>query len=101
MNRKEFLDAAAKTICQDRQDVHGNPESCFSLIAGYWTKYLTQKQSEHVYVSPQDVAVMMTLFKIARWQMNQNHDDNIIDGIGYFALAGELKSGDVFKNNQS
>jgi hypothetical protein len=35
--------------------------------------------------------MMMALFKIARWQMNPNHSDNVVDGIGYLALAGEIQ----------
>lgn len=40
MNRKEILEAAAKTICVDRQDAYGRPEdsagyaACGAEIAG-------------------------------------------------------------------
>lgn len=93
MNRKEYLDAAMQVICKERKTVHGTPESCFGLIGEYWTDFLSNKCNEAVHVHPADVAVMMTLFKIARWQMNKDHRDNVIDGIGYLALAGELTDG--------
>lgn len=94
MNRKEYLDIAGKTICHDRQDVHGKPENCFGAIADYWSVFLTHRLRTDVDVSPADVAVMMSLFKTARWQMNPAHRDNIIDNLGYTAIAGELQ--DVF-----
>lgn len=94
MNRKEYLDIASKTICHDRQDVHGSPENCFGVIADYWSVFLTHRLGTDVDVSPADVAVMMSLFKTARWQMNPAHRDNIIDNLGYTAIAGELQ--DVF-----
>lgn len=90
MNRKEYLNTAERIICNDRQDVHGNPENCFGAIADYWSIYLTNLLKLDVEVSPADVAVMMSLFKTARWQMNPEHQDNLIDNLGYTALAGEL-----------
>lgn len=90
MNRKEYLDIAVRTICNDRQDIHGNPENCFAAIADYWSVFLTHHLHMDVEVSPADVAVMMSLFKTARWQMNPAHHDNIIDNLGYTAIAGEL-----------
>lgn len=36
MNRKEILEAAAKTVCIDRQDAYGKPEDNFELIASLW-----------------------------------------------------------------
>ena len=98
MNRKEFLDVAEQIICRDRQDVHGKPEDCFHLIADYWGAFITNKCDTAVLLGAHDVAVMMALFKVARWQMNPNHKDNVVDGIGYLALAGELKSGDSYEN---
>ena len=92
MNRGEILDAVKKTICQDRQDVHGNPEDTHALIAHYWNTYLhalLDLQAD-VCLSPRNVAEMMVLFKIARNQMNPTHVDNLHDLIGYAAIAAEL-----------
>lgn len=90
MNRREYLEIAAQTICHDRQDVHGSPEQCFGVIADYWNVFLSHRLGVDVALLPADVAVLMTLFKTARWQMNPRHADNIVDNIGYAALAGEL-----------
>jgi hypothetical protein len=38
-----------------------------------------------------DVAMMMTLFKIARIKGNPDHIDSYIDAAGYLAIAGEIQ----------
>jgi len=90
MNRGQYLKLAEQTICHDRQDVHGAPEDTHALIADYWSVYLSGDADKPVMIDAADVAVMMTLFKIARMQVNPAHQDNIVDGIGYLAIAGEI-----------
>ena len=91
MNRAAYLDQAKHTVCNDRQDIHGAPENTMELIASYWNTYLAQENKGYVVIlCGADVAVMMTLFKISRIQVNPAHDDNIIDSLGYMAIAGEL-----------
>jgi hypothetical protein len=97
MNRKEYLETAADIVCNQRQSIHGSPEDAFGLVAQYWSDFLTKQTNCVVIVHPSEVAVMMTLFKIARWQMNPNHLDNVVDGLGYLALAGELQDGGEWK----
>ena len=91
MNRKEYLQTAEQTICNDRQDTHGKPENTFGLIAEYWSVYLSKLINKEVHVNADDVAAMMVLFKMARFQTTKAHVDNVVDGIGYFALVGELR----------
>lgn len=93
MNRAEFLQKAEQTICRDRQDIHGNPEDTHALIAQYWTVYINQSHGLDMPLDAGDVAVMMALFKIARLQVNPLHADNIVDGLGYLAIAGEIIDG--------
>ena len=38
-----------------------------------------------------DIAIMMTLFKIARIKGNPDHVDSYVDAAGYLALAGEIQ----------
>lgn len=85
-----YLARAEETICRDRQDIHGNPEDTHALIAEYWSIYLSQETGKILQIDGADVAVMMTLFKIARLQVNPAHSDNIVDGLGYLAIAGEI-----------
>lgn len=94
MNRKEFLNLAETTVCQSRRDLYGNAENCFQTIADYWSIFLSRTVNVGIKLDPQDVAMMMSLFKIARWHSSPSHHDNIVDGIGYMALAGEMEHHD-------
>lgn len=89
MNRSEILDTAKQYINVDRADTHGDAESNFGLIAAYWSAHLNKNISAH------DVAVMMTLMKLARMRSNPAHVDSAIDAAGYSALAGEIGTGEV------
>jgi len=88
MNRSEILSEANACITKDRAATHGNAEDNFTAIARGWEWWLMMRK-----VGPLnsfDVAMMMTIFKIARAASNKGHADNFIDGAGYFALAGEI-----------
>jgi len=89
MNRSDILDTAKQYINVDRADTHGDAESNFGLIAAYWSAHLNKNISAH------DVAVMMTLMKLARMRSNPAHVDSAIDAAGYSALAGEIGTGEV------
>jgi len=88
VNRSEILDTAKQYINVDRADTHGDAESNFELIAVYWSAHLD------VGIGPDDVAIMMTLMKLARAKANPGHADNWIDGCGYLALGGEIGTGE-------
>lgn len=88
MNRSEILDTAKTYVNVDRASTHGDAESNFALIAAYWTAHLD------AYVGPDDVAIMMTLLKLARAKSNPEHADNWIDGCGYLACGGEIATGE-------
>lgn len=85
MKRAEVLDTAKGYVTQDRQATHGAPEDTFPLIAALWTTYLNLGT-----ITPDQVAVMMVLLKVARQRSNPHHPDNYVDGAGYFACAAEL-----------
>jgi hypothetical protein len=88
MNRAEILDTAKEYVTKDRANTHGDAESNFNLIALYWTAHLDTIVTAH------DVAVMMTLLKLARMKANPAHIDSPIDAAAYAALAGEIASGE-------
>ena len=90
MQRAKILQKTEQIICRDRQDVHGAPENTFAVIATYWSAYLSQECGCKIELCDIDAAVMMVLFKIARLQVNPHHEDNVLDAIGYMAIAGEL-----------
>ena len=84
MNRTEILEAAKQAVTVDRAATHGDAESNFGLIAAYWSAHLDAE------VTPEDVAVMMTLLKLARVRSNPAHVDSWVDGCGYLACGGEI-----------
>ena len=87
MNRSQLLDAAKQIVTEDRNAQHGEPEDSFGLIAAYWSAHL-----DHA-VNPGDVAVMMTLLKLARLKANPANIDNWLDGCGYLACGAEIATG--------
>jgi hypothetical protein len=89
MNRADILDTAKDFITKDRAATHGDAERNFGLIAAYWSAHLNRN------IRPHDVAVMMTLMKLARAKSNPKHIDNWIDGCGYLALGGEAAAEEV------
>lgn len=84
MQRAEILDTAKHYCMVDRAATHGNAEANFGLISAYWSAHLDTD------VTPADVAVMMSLLKLARMRSNPTHVDSAIDAAAYAALAGEL-----------
>jgi ABC-type sulfate transport system substrate-binding protein len=89
VNRADILDTAKDYVTKDRAATHGDAERNFGLIAAYWSAHLNKN------ISPHDVAVMMTLLKLARAKSNPKHADNWIDGCGYLALGGEAAMEEV------
>ena len=85
MTRTETLQKAEKWVHGDRNLKYGKPEDNFSVIAGYWGKYL------NINVKPVDVAIMMCLFKIARLKTSSFEDlDSWVDLAGYAACGAEI-----------
>jgi hypothetical protein len=86
MNRAEILATATQYVTKDRAATHGDAERNFEMIAAYWSTHLG------VEILPADVAVMMTLLKIARIGSNARNADNWVDGCGYLACGGEIST---------
>lgn len=84
MNRPEILEAARKCVCGEREKYYGTPEDNFKTIANLWTAYMGD------YYSPVDVAMMMSLLKIARIKTGIGTADSFVDLAGYAACAGEI-----------
>ena len=87
MNRSEILDTAKEYVTRDRAATHGDAEKTFGLIAAFWSAHLDHP------VTAADVAVMMTLMKLARIKANPAHLDSWVDGCGYLACGGEIATG--------
>ena len=85
MNRSEILAEASFCITHDRAATHGEAENSFTQIGKLWSVWLDRK------ITAYDVAMMMTLFKIARAKGNPAHVDNLVDLVGYAALAAVME----------
>lgn len=85
-SRATILDTAKQYVTRDRQNTHGKPEDSFRRIAAYWGVYLNRD------ISSKDVAIMMTMLKIARLDENPSNRDNWIDACGYLACGGEIST---------
>lgn len=81
-----IFDEVKKTL-QERQSAYGDASEMHQLIADYWSTYLDKD------ISASDVAVMMTLFKIARSSFGDNLEtaDDLKDAIGYMGFAAEFR----------
>lgn len=86
MTRAEILDKAKECVCGQRELDYGTPEDNFRTIANLWTAY------KLVNFTPQDVAMMMALLKIARIKSGTGTDDSFVDLAGYAACGGEIAS---------
>lgn len=84
MTRKECLEQAMGCVLKDRNREYGGPEDSFGVIANFWSVYLGRK------VYPTDVAMMMSLLKIARIKSNKSYADGYVDLAGYAACGAEL-----------
>jgi hypothetical protein len=98
MTRKEILHQAEICVTGERQHDYGRPERNFRVIAGLWQSYLKYSgcvgSKTDVCICPEDVALMMCLFKIGRACTGDYPVlDNYVDLAGYAACAGELATG--------
>ena len=87
--RGSVLQEAMFTINGERQNVYGSPEDSFRHIADYWNVYLGG-EAVGIKIDAKDVAMMMTLFKIARIANGSAHRDSYVDAAGYIGLAADM-----------
>jgi|TARA_Y100000034_G_scaffold36272_1_gene44672 hypothetical protein len=95
---ESVCDEAKEITGNNRMKEYGHPSHNFSDIASLWNAFLGNKitkcDREGKMPTPlldkKDVAMMMTLFKIAREQAGHKRD-NIVDGIGYLRNAAQIQ----------
>lgn len=85
------LSEVERIVFGERCDQYGDAEDSFQNIANYWNAYITNKTGEKCKLTPKDVALMMTLLKIAREQGPLTKRDNFVDAIGYLALGADME----------
>jgi hypothetical protein len=113
-DRGQVLRDALNVINGERQDQYGAPEDSFALIAEYWEVYirnalLRMSQERGIelqdvlfeeFIRDDDVAFLMTLFKIARENF-QHKKDNLVDAAGYLGIAGDMyEDPDIDETNE-
>jgi hypothetical protein len=84
----KLLQEADAAISSDRKAAYGNCGPSFERISFMWNTWM--EVTGHTSLTPEDVAMMMALFKAARIAYNPNSRDSYVDMIGYVALAGEM-----------
>ncbi len=90
MNTTEILQKTEKLVNDSRAKTQGDKIKNHENIARLWSSYLQNKTQLNIVLSPEDVAQLMTLLKIARSQAGEHNIDDYIDGVGYQAIAGEI-----------
>lgn len=85
--RGRVLGAAIKVTEADRNREYGDPKPNLETTANFWNLYLNLPP-EHEIVAT-DVAVMMTLLKVARLMVTPTHADSYVDACAYMAIAAE------------
>lgn len=92
ITRAEILDAAKAIVTGEREQQYGKPEDNFRMIGNLWEIYLKARCLDScggLDILPEDVAMMMSLLKIARIASGNYKADSFIDLAGYAACAGE------------
>lgn len=92
--RAAILDRAKECVCTDRNDLYGEPEDNFAVIAAMWEPYIKARcvgADASVDITARDVAMLMALCKI--WRAATAivvHDDTLVDIAGYAACAAGM-----------
>lgn len=94
MTRPEILQKAEQCVCGLREDDYGSPENNFQTIADLWSAYKGTK------FTATDVAMMMSLLKIARIKTGTATADSFVDLAGYAACGGEIATATNIKKER-
>jgi hypothetical protein len=86
----DILDTAAGLVSGDRDRSHGAKHRNFANIAALWSAYLAIRKDPKAPLSAVDVGHLMALLKVARTQSGAFNADDLVDGCGYLACAGEI-----------
>lgn len=90
MKAHEIAQEAAELLTGDRQRTHGEKRVNHENIGALWSAYLSRRLDRDAPLTGADVARMMVLLKIARTLAGVHNDDDMVDAVGYAAIAGEL-----------
>ena len=91
MKSYQFLNQANVLVQGQREKDYGDKVKNHTNIAKLWSAYLD------INIDPHDVAILMSLLKVARTKLGEVSKDTYIDMAAYGAIAGEIK----FKENKN
>ena len=80
-----IADKAKEIIYGDRERVYGHPGKNLELIAKFWSDYLGAD------IKADNVCDMMILLKLSRLKNTPDHEDSMVDLIGYTLLKKRIK----------
>jgi len=86
-----ILEKANDIIFGERNKAYGHPQDNFQRIADLWHAFLQGKYGACHRLSPEDVAVLNILQKVARLEHTPGHQDSLIDIAGYAGTIERLK----------
>lgn len=95
-SRTDILETATKCTAQDRNQTYGEPYHNLSVTANLVNSYLQAKHGKPICLTGDDIAIIMSLNKVARMATGsvKPHIDNYVDGAAYLAIAGEIAIAD-------
>ncbi len=93
MYRSEALKKVDLIINGPRAKTHGDPYDTYASIAAMWNILLRKKLKQDLDIN--DIYRCMIGIKQIRNSQNPKVEDNMIDIIGYAALAIEAKDGKI------
>ena len=91
MNAADLLTAAADLVSGERAAAHGDMHETHRNIATLWNVYMAMRPDATLPLLPSDVAMMMSLMKIARSQNGADNPDDLMDAAGYLGIASQLR----------
>lgn len=81
---RDICNRAADLVNNDRLEVYGDAEVNFRETGALWAVVFGHD------VTPEQVALCMSLVKVARLIKSPDHADSWTDGVGYLALGGGI-----------
>lgn len=81
----DLIQEGTDIIEGDREKTYGDPSKNIRQIAAYWSAHIG------VDISADDVCIMMCLLKLARLVNSPDHEDSMVDLIGYNKLREKIK----------
>lgn len=90
MDRAEILKTAESLINGPRKSDYGDLRNNFLACAELWNAWIAARTGTEIHLTPEDVAVMNMMIKMARLSNNISYADGWVDIAGYAALGGEI-----------